>query len=174
MSVMPHEGIPSPDPEKELQVSLEEARAEVSDTVESIIIASISKAHELSVGGIDELSEVLKSDQELSDDQLNLLSQRGRRLVGAIQKLRSKKLLMAAGLREDLTNEELVELVDQLASLNEVTKTYVGDRDFIQDADSLISVVENITYALRTKTLVLDGKSTLSAETIRQSEQSET
>jgi hypothetical protein len=174
MSVMPHEGIPSPDPEKELQVSLEEARAEVSDTVESIIIASISKAHELSVGGIDELSEVLKSDQELSDDQLNLLSQRGRRLVGAIQKLRSKKLLMAAGLREDLTNEELVELVDQLASLNEVTKTYVGDRDFIQDADSLISVVENITYALRTKTLVLDGKSTLSAETIRQIEQSET
>lgn len=168
MSTQPHEGVPFSGPEKEPQVSLEEARAEISDTVESIINAGLIKAGELSVGGIDELAELIKSEAELSDDQRDLLSQKGRRLVSAIESLRLKMRLMAEGLLGDLTNEELVKLVDQLATLNEVWRSYVGDDQFIRDADSLISVVENTAYGLRTKTLVIGRKSLLSAEANKQ------
>ena len=173
MSTQPYEGMPYPDTEKELQVSPDEARIEVADTVESIIISSLDRAQELSVGGISELAEAIKSGEELSEEQLALLSQRGHRLLRAISNLRTKKDLLTSGLRQDLTNEERVKIVDQLHSYNQFWKDYVADDNMISDAESLIKVVENTAYGIRIKALVVGDKSMLTKEAGKQIEQSQ-
>ncbi len=144
--------------EIELSVSLDEARREVADVTESIIGASLDKAMKIFMVGFDKLDAVVNNDGEILTEEFDGLPSKSRRLLTAISELRKRMKKLSEGIRPDVTNDELVKLVDELAGLNEQWKAYVGDDSLIKDAESLIAVMEHTPDALQRKFLPTNEK----------------
>lgn len=139
---MPHESLPNvPGSEAEPSVTIEEARAEIVDTVESIITAAIDKAINMKINGIKRAADSLKMGTPLSESQNQRISSNGRQFIDAVNILREKSTILSDGLRDDASNEELVGFVDWLAGHNEFCKTAFDNPDLVKNTDSLISVV---------------------------------
>lgn len=140
MSSLPHESFPAPH-ESETSVTIAEVRTEIVDTVESIIITAIDKAIKMKINGIKKVADELKAGMTLADSQDLGISIHGRQFIEAIDVLREKASLLSNGLRNDVTNEDLVHLVDWLTGHNEICKTAFDNKDLVNNTDSLISVV---------------------------------
>jgi hypothetical protein len=166
MATMRYESGPDPSHEVELSVSLDEARQEVIDTVESIILVSLGRAKKLPIGGTDKLWDTIAAKQDVSPDSQSALSKRSSRLIDVIKELREQSEVLASGIIENATNEELVKLVDQLEKFNHAWKNYVGDENLVADTDSLIGLLENVAAVLTRKTLIIEIKTSTLPEKV--------
>lgn len=152
------QGESAPKPESEPTATMEEARAEVAATIESIILTALRKAKELTLGSVDEIQLLVSNELEPDEEQIERFSNRAKRFLSAIRYLRKQKSLLVEGLREDASATELGLIVEQLSSWNQVWKEYVDE--LVNDVDSLSAVLENSGSGLQgRKAMTVNEKS---------------